>query len=102
LPSTIEQVHKEFGPRGLTILAVNIQESRDWVAKWIKEKGVTSLVLLDTDGAVTAAYRVTVTPTVVLIGKDGKLVGRTVGTRGWTSDAARALFNALIEASPPR
>ena len=102
MPSTIEQAHKEFKDRGLNILAVNIQEGRARVAKWIKEKGVTSLVLLDPDGAVTAAYRVTVTPTVVLIGKDGKLVGRAVGNRGWNSDAGRALFKALIEAPPGR
>jgi peroxiredoxin len=101
LPSTIEQVHKEFGPRGLTVLAVNIQESRATVAKWVRENNVTSRVLFDADGAVTAAYRVTATPTVVLVGRDGKLVGRAVGTRGWTSAAGRALLNALID-SPGR
>lgn len=100
MPSAIEQVHEEFGPRGLSILLVNILESRETAARWVKEKGVTPRVLLDLDGTVTAAYRVTGTPTVVLIGRDGKLVGRAVGTRPWTSDAGRALFNALL--SPPR
>ena len=100
MPSTIEQVHTEFGPRGLSILLVNIQESRDTAARWVKEKEVTPRVLLDVDGTVTAAYRVTATPTVVLIGRDGKLVGRAIGTRGWTSDAGRALLRAFVE--PPR
>ncbi len=99
MPSTIEQMHKEFGPRGLAVLAVNIQEGRGVVAPWIKEKKVTSPVLLDRDGSVTAAYRVTGTPTVVLVGRDGKLVGRAIGTRGWTSDAGRALLNALLQPS---
>jgi hypothetical protein len=35
LPSTIEQVHREYGPRGLAVLAVNIEESRDVVAAWV-------------------------------------------------------------------
>lgn len=100
MPSTIEQVQKEFGPRGLSILLINILESREVAARWVKEKGVTPRVLLDLDGSVTAAYRVTGTPTVVLIGRDGKLVGRAVGTRGWTSPAGRALLNALLQ--PPR
>lgn len=100
MPSTIEQVHKEFGPRGLTILLINILESRETAARWVKEQGITPQVLLDLDGSVTAAYRVTATPTVVLIGRDGKLVGRGVGARPWTSQAGRALFNALVQ--PPR
>ena len=101
MPSTIEQVHKEFTPRGLSILLINILESRDTAARWIKEKGITPRVVLDFDGSVTAAYRVTATPTVVLIGRDGKMVGRAIGTRGWTSPAGRALLDALLQ-PPPR
>jgi hypothetical protein len=102
LPSTIEQAHKQFSNQGLTILAVNIQERREVVAKWVKEKAVTSLVLLDPDGAVTGVYRVAGTPTVVLIGREGKMVGRAVGTRGWMSDAGRALLTALLSSPPAR
>ena len=101
MPSTIEQVHREYDARGLTVLAVNIQEARGAVANWVKENKVTSLVLLDRDGAVTSAYRVRGTPTVVLIGRDGKLVGRAVGTRGWTTEAGRALLTAILS-TPPR
>jgi len=100
LPSTIEQAHKAFADRGLTVLAMNIKEDRATVARWVKEKGVTVPVLLDSDGAVTAAYRVTGTPTVVLIGRDGQLIGRAVGPRGWMTSSGRALLNALVE--PPR
>jgi hypothetical protein len=100
LPSTIEQVHREFAPRGLAVLAVNIQEEPNHVAGWIREKKVSAPVLLDRDGGVTAAYRVTGTPTVVLIDRGGKMVGRAVGTRGWTTTAGSALLKALLE--PPR
>ena len=48
----MEQVYKEFNQKGLTVLAVNVQENRDRVANWVEEKNVTSLILLDTDGAV--------------------------------------------------
>ncbi len=99
MPSTIEQLHREFGPKGLGILLINIMESRETAARWVKENGITPRVLLDLDGSVTAAYRITGTPGVVLVGRDGKLVGRAIGTRGWTSDAGRALFNALLQPS---
>jgi peroxiredoxin len=100
LPSTIEQVHKEFDQKGLTVLAVNMQESRNQVANWVKGKNVTSLVLLDADGAVTLSYQVTGTPTVVLIGRQGELIGRAVGSREWMGEKGRGLFEALLSLQP--
>ena len=93
-------MHKEFGPRGLSILLINIQESRETAARWVKAKGITPRVLLDPDGTVTVAYRVRATPTVVLIGRDGRMVGRAIGIRAWTSPAGRALLNALLQQTP--
>ena len=73
-----------------------MQENRNQVANWVKEKNVTSLVLLDADGAVTRLYQVTGTPTVVLIGRQGELIGRAVGSREWTGEKGRGLFEALL------
>ena len=98
MPSTIEQLHREYGPKKVAVLAINIQEDRAKVAAWVKQKGVTSRVLLDPEGAVIAAYRVTATPTVVLIGRDGKMVARAAGTRSWLGDKGRALLTALLAA----
>jgi peroxiredoxin len=92
----MEQVHKEFNQKGLTVLAVNMQENRHRVANWVEGKNVTSLVLLDADGAVTRLYRVTGTPTVVLIGRQGEMIGRAVGSREWTGEKGRGLFEALL------
>lgn len=97
----MEQVHKEFGPQGLRILAINLKESRRAVAQWVKEKNVTSPVLLDLDGVAAAAYKVTGTPTVVLIDRNGRWVGRGVGNRNWTGEKGKALIKALL-ASPGR
>ena len=77
-------------------MAVNIQESKKHVAAWIKAKKVTSLVLLDPDGSVTGAYRVTATPTAFLVGRDGKLVAKAAGTKDWMSEKGRALLNTLL------
>src|SRR5262249_17234219 len=56
LPSTIEQLYRDLSLRGLSVLAVNIQESRSTVASWVKEKKVTFPILLDADGKVTGRY----------------------------------------------
>jgi len=98
LPSTIEKVHRERKDRRLTVLAIDIREDPRKVEAWVKAKGVTAAVLLDRDGAVTSAYRVTATPTAVLIGRDGRMVARAVGTRPWDGAAGRALLDALLAA----
>jgi peroxiredoxin len=92
----MEKVHQEFNQQGLTVLAIDVQENRDRVADWVKEKNVTSLVLLDADGVVARLYGVTGTPTVVLIGQQGELIGRAVGSREWTGEKGRGLFEALV------
>ena len=100
MPSTLEQVHKEFNQKGLTVLAVNMQENRNRVANWVKDNNVTSLVLLDTNGVVARLYGVTGTPMVILVGRQGEMIGRAVGPRQWTGEKGRGLFEALL--SPPR
>ena len=92
----MEQVHREFNQKGLTVLAVNMQEHRHRVANWVKKNNVTSLVLLDSKGAVTRLYRVTGTPTVVLVGQTGEMIGRAVGSREWAGEKGRGLFEALL------
>jgi cytochrome c biogenesis protein CcmG, thiol:disulfide interchange protein DsbE len=94
----MEQVHKRLNQKGLTVLAVNMKESRNQVANWVKEKKVSSLVLLDSNGAVSRWYRVTGTPTVILIGRKGELVGRAVGPRDWMGEKGQALFETMLSA----
>ncbi|OGL15647.1 MAG: hypothetical protein A3F92_02525 [Candidatus Rokubacteria bacterium RIFCSPLOWO2_12_FULL_71_22] len=96
MPSTIERVHREFGPRGLTVLAVNLGEDRAEVSAWVRRRGVTSTVLLDERGDAARAYQVAFTPTVFLVSRDGRLVAKGTGTKAWTGPAGRALLEALI------
>jgi thioredoxin-related protein len=100
LPSTIEKIHREFRPRGLSVLAVNLQEPRETITRWMAGRGVTTRVLLD-EGEVAARYRVTVTPTVVLVDRRGRLVARAHGARPWADGAGRELLGALLARPGP-
>ena len=100
LPVGVERISRERKAQPFTVLAVNIEEPRDLVASWVKGAGLTMPVLLDYDGAVARDYRVTATPTIYLIGRDGRLVARAAGTREWDGPAGRALLDALIAAPP--
>ena len=96
MPSTIEQIHRELKDQGLTVLAINLGEERDMLAAWVKSRSVTSTVLLEPTGAVAKSYGIAYTPTVFLIDRHGKLVGKSIGVRQWTGDKGRALLRLLL------
>jgi hypothetical protein len=96
LPSTIEQVHREYGPRGLVVLAVNMEESREKVTAWTLDHKLSMDVLLDVTGAANAAWSVAYSPTVFVVGRDGRLIARAIGNRGWMAPEGRALLEALL------
>ena len=102
MPSTVEPLHRDLSGRGLSVVAVNIQESRSTVAAWAREKKVTIPILLDTDGEVTRQYGVIATPTAFLIDREGRLRGRVVGPRDWASPAGKALIAGLLATLPGR
>ena len=89
-------MHREYKDRGLTVLAVDMQEPKATVAAWVRKTGVTFDVLLDPTDTTARAYQVTVTPTVYLIGRDGKLLAKAIGTKGWMGSKGRALLDAML------
>jgi peroxiredoxin len=95
----VEQLHRALSRHGLSVLAVNIQERPSTVAAWAKGTRVTVPILLDADGEVTQQYGVIATPTAFLVDREGRLLGRAVGPRDWSSPAGRALITGLL--APP-
>ncbi len=73
-----------------------MEETRDTVAQWARARALSLDVLLDVHGDVSSAWGVTHTPMVYLLGRDGRLVARGIGNRGWTEPEGRALFEALL------
>jgi len=97
LPS-INQVHREWEAKGVTVLLMNIREERGKVARAVAERGYVARVVLDADGEVSDAYGIRATPTAFVVARDGTIVGRAVGPRPWTGPDGRALFQALLAA----
>jgi AhpC/TSA family protein len=83
--------------QGLTVLLVDLWEKHARVAKTVADRGYAMRVVIDPDGTVSNAYRVSRTPTVYLVGKDGTLVGWAIGPRPWTEPVGRALLDALLK-----
>ena len=90
-----------MGDAGLVVVGVS-RESPLAIADYAREIGLTYPLVQDAQGDVGGVYGVMAVPTTVVIAKDGRAVGRAVGTRDWTTDAARTLVRSLLAESGAR
>jgi len=63
----------------VVVLAVNVREAPDSVARFIKTNGYSFTVLLDADGKVARAYMVSGLPTTFVVDRKGVLSSSRVG-----------------------
>jgi thiol-disulfide isomerase/thioredoxin len=91
-----ERLHRDYAPRGLTVVAVNFREEREAVLRYARELGLTMPLVLDATGDVRQSYGVIGFPTSFLIGRDGRAVARAIGPREWAGPDARALIESLL------
>ena len=99
MPS-IDGLHQALAQDGLSVLLVNIGESRQTVARTTSSRRYAAPVLLDSSGKAAGIFSVRGTPTVFIIGRDGKILGSAVGPLAWTEPAGLALLKALLRAKP--
>jgi thiol-disulfide isomerase/thioredoxin len=90
----LERLQKEF-PKGMVLLAINLQESASVVRNYVREQDINSEVLLDEDGAVGSAYGAEAIPLQVLIDKEGKLRRVQAGLGSSTVAQLRAEIQRL-------
>lgn len=69
----ITQLHKEFEPKGMEILAVDvgINDSEAKVKKYIEKYKVSYPVAFDQGAQITKKFKVQGTPTIIIVDKNG-------------------------------
>ncbi len=75
----LDRVYHEHRDRGLMVLGVDVQEPAPTVKKFLTELGASYPVVLDSQGAVTAAYAVSGLPSTFFIGREGTLRDLVLG-----------------------
>jgi thiol-disulfide isomerase/thioredoxin len=70
----LEAVYKDFNERGVRFYAVNVQEDKPTIEKFIRDSKLAIPVLLDSDGKATESYNIEGIPFTVVVGKDGKVL----------------------------
>ena len=92
----MEQLSRNFGGQGFTILAVNQKESAAQVTKYMKTHGLNFSAPLDLDGRVNTAYRVYGIPVTYLIDGGGNAIGMKSGPRDWARRDVVDVFRKLV------
>jgi len=84
------------------VALISFRESPATVQRVARERGYTAPVLIDESGDVTGRlYGVWGPPTIYMVDRRGQLVGRAFGPRDWSTPAARAFIQALLDAPTP-
>jgi thiol-disulfide isomerase/thioredoxin len=98
LTETREGESREGPPRAnLTpkVFAVNFKESTTAAQRFVQQTQLHLPVLRDADGTVAKRWGVSIFPSTVLVGADGKVRGTVVGELDWTSPAAQPVLRRL-------
>jgi thiol-disulfide isomerase/thioredoxin len=70
---------QQEGDRGLVVLAVDVSESRDDVARFAQELGVTFPIVLDSESTVAHSYRLVGLPTSFFVDGGGVVRAQQLG-----------------------
>jgi len=93
----IDALWRRHRDDGLLVLGVNLDRGDvRAVRRFLREQGVDFPVLMGGASDVHLHYGVRALPTSYLIGRDGKIIGRMIGERDWSSPAARRMMRALL------
>jgi thiol-disulfide isomerase/thioredoxin len=97
MPS-IEKLHNEFGPHGLSVVAISVDDpgAEQRILDFAKELGLTFEILHDPRQVTTRNYQITGYPETFIIARDGTIRRKLIGAADWSSDANRALVRELL------
>ncbi len=89
----VEDINKEFAPKGMILLAVDVGESKKTVKKYLQENPRSVRIVLTEDTNLAAMYEATVYPIYVAVDREGNIAGVQRGAGG-----ERALRSLLSRA----
>lgn len=100
MPS-LDRLQTRLGGSDFAVLAISIERGgAPKVRAFYSETGVTALrIYIDEQGEASGAVRSVAIPTSVLIGSDGKEIGRLLGPAEWDSPAAIDFLRTRIAGS---
>ena len=99
MPS-LQALAQHHGPENLLVLAVNFKEPLPSVQRFVQQSALILPVFLDPQGTIARQWGVTVFPSTVLLGADGRVQGVLRGELDWTAAQAARLLAPLLPPTP--
>ena len=91
----MNQLQTEFGNKGLTVIAVNVDADRSKADQFLGDNPADFTVVYDPDGNIANAYQVPGMPTSYLI-KDGEIIGQHLGFKTSQSAELKQQISQLL------
>lgn len=96
----LNALHDEFASRGVRVVAVSVDaDDGSRVRRFVEEERLTFTVAHDPERRVEQVYQVVGVPETLVIGKDGRLVWRHIGSLRAVVDSARAVIGGAVGGS---
>lgn len=78
----IDEIDKEFSPKGLLVLAIDVGESKKTVKQYLADNPRSCRIVLMQDTNLAAMYEAKSYPIYVVINREGNIVGTQRGAAG--------------------
>jgi len=75
----LEAIHRTYGPRGLVVVGINVQDTERDARAFLREFGQSFTMVRDTTGKVAVELGMTGTPETFLVSRDGIIVRKIIG-----------------------
>lgn len=99
----MEQLVREYGDRGLQVIAINLDRDRAAAEKFLKQNGqngTSARIVYDPDGKLAKLYDLQVMPSSFVYARDGTLKLQKQGFSADETASVEALIRKLIEEKP--
>ena len=97
----LARLKTQMAGRGLDVVAVNLGDKPDAVARFLTHVDVGGLtIVMDRQSAVGRAWHVQALPATFLVGPDGIITHAAVGARDWAAAPVLQWFERQLTAAP--
>lgn len=91
----IEPIYRDLAPKGFSVLAINVGQSREVAERFIRKLGISYNVGLDESSEIARSYGVLGLPTTFIINQHGKVQRKILGESD--ADTFRTLVKKLLQ-----
>ena len=102
MPS-IETLYQRYKQRDFVFLTISVDyEGPEPVRKFIEKHRYRFPVLLDPKGKTLDLFEISKIPATLIIDRKGKMIGRVIGPRNWSSPEVFSLVDQMLNDGPSR